>query len=385
MRKVVSLPMDSNKNNKKLSNMKLSKILSLGIIVLTAVGFTGCSSDDDDDNAPVVETRKGAPQQVMVVFASGQLGDRGYADRVMDGIQVIETAMAEMVDPTTDVNFLSMSDPSFTQTALEQWVANPVNPFSGSNYQRRLLVLTEPYMLEWLTSSQTALRDSDEVLVLKAVEEDLAEAASLGLGDRLHALNISASRSASRFSQYMDQRLAEEAEYGNDKNINPNGFNLLRLYSTEEVTYRDSICETLRELRGEALELDNDYPVSDLDNYGLYSPLFEEGIVQAAYDCGLMLEKQVNEQGIIFTLVDLGAANLSFDYYLLRQPDYSFTTLMLDTQPSSLRRFAIDRRFDKAFSDWALAWTKAGVGLMQKSVSYSSEEYCQDNIFLGVK
>ena len=360
--------------------MKLQKILLAGLLALAIGGFSSCSSDDDGDNKePEVVTVKGATKQVMVVFASGQLGDKGYADRVMEGIDMIQAAQEKLEIPVADMNFISLANPIFTRSSLEQWIANPRNPFTGQDYEQRLLVLTEPYMLEWLAESGVQLRDNDEVLVLKAIEEDLEEAADLGLGDRLHALNISAARSARRFSEYMDSRIAYEEERGRGDDIDANAVNMLRLYDEEDVFYRDSIIEVLQEMRGEELEMSS-YPLSALDYYGSYSPLLDEDIIQAAYDSGFLLNEMVSSDGIIFAVVDLGSANLSFDYYLMRQPGFSFTTLMLDAQPSSLRRFVIDRRFDKAVNEWVVSWMTSEQGEMPKTLSFGDENYCQDNI-----
>lgn len=362
--------------------MKITKILLTGIMLLAAGGFCGCSDDDDDDNdgnkKPVVEVKKGAQMQVMVVFAPGQLGDKGYADRVMDGINLIEANQTGLDSTKVDLDFISLSNPIFTRRSMEQWLNYPVNGFSGENYKRRLLVLTEAYMLDWLNGK--TLRDSDEVLVLKSIGEDVDEYADLGLSNRLHALNIAATVSARKFSQFMDARIARETEYGNEDLINPNLVTMLRLYSTEEVNYRDSISETLQELRGDELELNDELALSDLDNGGIYSSLFEEEVIQGAYDCGLMLEKYVQTSGNIFTVIDLGAANLGFDYYLMRQPSFSFTTLMLDARPNMLNRFTIDRRFDLALSNWVGRWATQDLATMPKAQSYSNETYCEDNI-----
>ena len=359
--------------------MKERIIFLAGVLLLLVGGLTSCSKDDDDNKEPDVVTATSATKQVMVVFAPGQLGDKGYADRVMDGIILTENAQEKLNKPIVDVDYISLSDALFTIGSMEQWIANARNPFSGVDYEQRLLVLTESYMLEWLLNSNVKLRDNDEVLVLKAVKEDLEIAENLELGNRLHTLNISAARSVRRFSEYMNARIAYEQERGRGDEIDANSINVLRLYDEEEMAYRDEICETLQELRGEELEI-NAFTLSALENYGTYSPLLEENIVQAAYDSGMMLNAKVNETGTIFALVDLGMANLSFDYYLMRQPSFSFTTLMLDAQPSSLRRFVIDRRFDTAVNGWVTQWMETAVGTMPQTTSLSDENYCQDNI-----
>ena len=356
--------------------MKGWNVLLAGLALLMTGVLTSCNNEDEivPEVAPPLQ---GATKQVMVVFAPGQLGDKGYADRVMDGIDILATAQDQLEVPEADVNYISMSDPLFTFKALEQWMANARNPFNGQDYGHRLLVLTESYMLQWLAESSAEMRDSDEVLVLKAIQEDLDNVAALGLGKRLHALNISAERSARKFCEYMDQRI--DYEEGRGRDVNPSSINMLRLYDEEEVAYRDGIRETLTEVRGEELEM-SDYALSALDNYGTYSPLLEENIIQAAYDSGQMLHNKVRSDGTIFTFVDLGSANMSFDYYLMRQPSFSYTTLMLDAQPSLLRRFVIDRRFDTAVSEWVTGWMDAAPGEMPQATSYNDENYCQDNI-----
>jgi hypothetical protein len=348
---------------------------------LATGGFSGCSDDNDDDNKePVVEVKSGAQMQAMIVFAPGQLGDKGYADRVMDGINLIDTNQTGPDSTKVDLNFISLSNPIFTRRSMEQWLKNPVNGYTGQNYKRRLLVLTEPYMLDWL--NEKSLRDSDEVLVLKAIGEDVDNYAGIGLGNRLHSLNISASISARRFSQFMDARIAREIERGYESRINKDMVTLLRLFSNEEVNYRDSLSETLEELRGDELELDDEKALSSLDNGGIYSTLFNEELIQGAYDCGKMLENDVRTGGIIFDIIDLGSANLGFDYYLMQQSGFTFTTLMLDARPNMLNRFCIDRRFDLAVSNWVARWAAQDLGTMPKAQSYSDEAHCQDNIMV---
>lgn len=359
--------------------MKIRTILLAGIMLLATGGFCGCSDDDDDDNEePVVVVKSGAQMQVMVVFAAGQLGDKGYADRVMDGVNLIDANQTGPDSTKVDLDFISLSNSIFTRRSMEQWLKNPVNGFTGQNYKRRLLVLTEPYMLDWL--NEKSLRDSDEVLVLKAIGDDVDDYAGLGLGSRLHALNISAAVSARRFSEFMDARIAREIERGYESRIDQNMVTLMRLFSIDEVNYRDSLSETLQELRGDALDLNEEMALSSLDNGGTYSTLFNEELIQGAYDCGKMLESYVKSDGYIFDIIDLGSANLGFDYYLMQQSGFTFTTLMLDARPNMLSRFWIDRRFDLAVSNWIGRWATQGMATMPKTQSYSDETYCQDNI-----
>ena len=53
---------------------------------------------------------------------------------------------------------------------------------------------------------------------------------------------------------------------------------------------------------------------------------------------------------------------------------------MLDAQPSSQRRFVIDRRFDVAVNVWVDKWLETTFGGMPQTMSFRDENYCQDNI-----
>ena len=109
-----------------LKLMKIRTILLAGIMLLATGGFCGCSDDDDDDNEePVVVVKSGAQMQVMVVFAAGQLGDKGYADRVMDGVNLIDANQTGPDSTKVDLDFISLSNSIFTRRSMEQWLKIP--------------------------------------------------------------------------------------------------------------------------------------------------------------------------------------------------------------------------------------------------------------------
>jgi hypothetical protein len=89
--------------------MKYTKIL----ILLLGLGMmAACSSDDDEPEVvqPVARV------QVMAVFAPGQLGDQGYADRVMKGVNTLMKADAGI--DSVEVNFIASYDVETTCTML---------------------------------------------------------------------------------------------------------------------------------------------------------------------------------------------------------------------------------------------------------------------------
>ena len=146
----------------------------------------------------------GAPMQVMALFGPGQLGDNGYADSVMSGLYSLKREGTLPDADSLDVRFISADTYTETNNQLASWLKNSSNPFYGKPYKRRLVVITEPYMLEWFDELYAQLGDTDEVLVLKMNEDDVRIAAEdYVLGERIHGLNISAAASARAFCRYM--------------------------------------------------------------------------------------------------------------------------------------------------------------------------------------
>ena len=84
--------------------------------------------------------------QMTVMFAPGQLGDKGYADGVMEGIISIEDFSRNYYSDTLDVRFMTTLDLEDAKSSIVKWAQNDKNPFYDCTYERRLLVLTEPFM-----------------------------------------------------------------------------------------------------------------------------------------------------------------------------------------------------------------------------------------------
>ena len=122
-------------------------LLTAAVLLLTA----SCSKDDDKPQPVNPPVAAGARLQVMMVFAPGQLGDGGYADGLLQGVSALQLpeAMKSWTD-TIDVHFISLYSVADTRQALKNWAATAAHPFYESTYERRLLVLTEPYMTAWL-------------------------------------------------------------------------------------------------------------------------------------------------------------------------------------------------------------------------------------------
>ena len=177
------------------------------ISLLAAVLLTGCKSDDNDPTPAQATPRV----QVMTVFAPGQLGDRGYADRVMKGVSTLKKTDTDDVE----ASIISADDVQTTRQMMRDWAAKATSTVDGASYSRRLLVLTEPYMVDWLAEVKSQLKAADEVLLLKVSEDDVKAAAqTLGMGDRVHGLNISAAASVKRFDDARRQCLRAAGRTG---------------------------------------------------------------------------------------------------------------------------------------------------------------------------
>lgn len=324
------------------------------LLLAMAFALVSCSKDEGSGNS-------GSPTstlQVTVVFDPGQLGDLGYADRVLRGLQTIESQN----EGSVDTKYIYLDDEEKCKKALSQWAANRVNPFTvDKTYQRRLLVLTEATQLEWLDG--VTLDENDEVLMLNT---DKSAITSSALGSRIHVLNISAAASAEKFftsviDVYEKNGLVDES------------FSVGLLRWTEDQTYPDSIAETFKKHYGEQKSLDN-YYFEDmlLDNSSWITVGYR--LAGNFYDSDAM--------GFSFSIIDAGIANLGFDYYLFNDNDYT-RFLYLDSDKSSVNRFTICRKFDEALVNWVNQWKTGAVGSQPQEKWHGAwDGYVEDDISL---
>ncbi|MBR4898031.1 MAG: hypothetical protein IKZ48_04515 [Prevotella sp.] len=345
------------------------------IALLAAVLFVGCKGDDDESSSG-----KGSKVQVMTVFAPSQLGDMGYADRVMKGISILKDTDKDDVE----VSIITSDKVETTRQMLKDWVAKKASVMDGAVYSRRLLVLTEPYMVEWLAEAKDQLQPTDEVLLLKVNEDDVKAAAqTLGMADRVHGLNISLASSVKRFDDMRRQ-------YYQWTNQDPDSIPLYltRLYDKKVMNYRDSIPEMLTTLQSEPLD---SVTLPIIDKAGeQYSNEYKVTAFEAAYHvCGYcyglayMRSEQHQDQGKtkVFVICDMGAANNGAEMFLMTTNQYVLVVmLMVDSETNTdLIRFSVTRHFDRAVANWAQQWiNKTTMPLMEQHGAWDG--YCTDDI-----
>lgn len=352
------------------------------ITVLAALLFLGCKSDDND----TVPSKPADRVQVMTVFAPSQLGDMGYADRVMKGVSALKNSNPDQVE----VNIIASDNVATTRQMLRDWAGTTSSGVDGASYTRRLLVLTESYMVDWVADVKQMLKETDEILLLKVNEDDVKAAAQkLGMADRVHGLNISVNASVKRFDELRKQYCQITGLPTDSTSID-----LIRLYNKGVVTYRDSISEVLTELSPKHQEPD---PWTVVEKAGeQYSEEYKLTAFEAAYHvCGIihgLTRMRVDlAPGMSafksFVISDLGSANNGAELFLVStNQNILVIMLMLDAESNTdMLRFSIIRFFDRALNDWAKLWVNQSVGSMPLMELHGGwDGYCTDDIDMEI-
>ena len=371
-----------------------SKIFFLMLLVASIA--TGCSKDDDDNGTPAQETATGATMSVTVVFAPGQLGDMGFADNVLEGVYRLKVLDHQAQPDTIDVNYLAGADLDAAKEMVEDWFDDAYNIYTAKPFERRLLVLTEPFMIDWMEPLKERFLDIDEVLVLKMNKDDVDKAATrLGLGSRLHGLNISAASSARRYCQYIRETI-EEAEENHQaeiesgeasdddpdyKPLNCDNMCYFRLYEPDKVALRDSVYEVLKEELGGRTEIVFNFMATTVGD-GIYTGEEQNSILQEAYKYGQLLSDLYTEERSRFHFADLGSAAQGLGFYFMgRQSDVD--VLSLDTQLAS--QWWVRRDFGTALFNWTAQWMRSeALGTMPAAEEFGgwNSNYVTDNLQL---
>ncbi len=364
--------------------MKVLHRLLLATMVLSlAMNFASCSGDDD---SRVEHGKKKFVMpdstfcEVTVAFAPGQLGDKGYADNVMEGINKLSYYDNDNDSVGLDVHFISPTSLRSLSNSIRDWALNSSIPYADGNYRRRLLVLTEPFMFP-MVSPLTVLNETDEVLLLKANEDDVITVAEENeMGNRVYGLNISAARSIRRFCRFMEEEIVRKKERFNRDVLNK-PLNYQRLYDSELIVYRDSVYETLVEELGES-----NVSVSDISSEmaeGLYKKDFGNTVAEYAYMMAGLARTIYNRMNIGFYVIDLGSGNSGWDYWLMgiSQDEDIYQTLFIDSSESPLfHRYYIKREFGDALVEWCVNWAKQEKGTMPRFTLKYGDAYCIDNL-----
>ena len=345
------------------------------VFLLAALLAVGCKKEDP----PQPEKVNAAPCQVTVLFSPGQLGDKGYADSVMEGLNYIESYDNEFGGDSLDVSFLTPADLEDCRRSVVQWAKSPARSFAEGNYDRRLLVLTEPMMAGLIPDIQSLLRPSDEILFLKLREDDIAQISEkFSLGSRVHGLTVLATGAARRYCKsILEWKDSYEGYLPGIIQIP-----VYRLYEPASYPYRDGIVEAMQEQLGDGFEF---YQIGLSDQSGAQTISYYSAMsmVEAAFDSAQVAKFVADFSGVPFMIVDLGAGNAGWDYFLMSESfsDNTIYTLMLDAKVNSrLSRQFIDRHFGLALSEWVFDWVESATGTMPVQTTHDDEYYYDTNI-----
>ncbi len=370
------------------------------LFISFALVLTSCSKDDEGGQQPApvpvptpdTLTVEGAKLQVMVVFAPGQLGDQGYADNVMDSIVQMQQQQKLGKADSINIDFIALYSFQDTRQRLRDWAAEPANPYYNHDYDRRLLVLTEPYMTRWIGDFDSLLRPTDEVLLLRATEADLQKVAATRVQNqqRLHALNIDivptfqwyatyiAELTKINYEEYHEEN--EEEEYDDDEEYREAPFPdhvklyIYRQYDPTVVTYSDGMEETLRQELGPDAEINMLYVENKLDD-GNFNEGTKNSYLEIVYQTAYQIAEQSYEDGYSYFIFDLGVWNIGALNFLRRGVD-SFWPLMIDTSSDgdgyNNCAYTVKRDYGRALQEWIIDWCHQPAATMPQSRTLGS-------------
>ena len=344
--------------------------------------MASCGSDKDETKI-VYEPVTGSNNQLLVIFPVDQLGDRGFVDDVMASVSNLMELNRRLGTDTLDVMYFQPEESFQMIPEIKRWLNEGRNPFYGEPYGRRLLLLTDSYMLSWIEEFSDDLLPNDEILVLRATDEDVKPVADkLGLGNRLHAVNISMAGSIRKFRMIADSINDIYADKAPDAEPCLDQIPVFRIYPDSVYHYRDSLVETLHEVLPET-ELVMQTFIEDVGSE-LWSVEYEKSLVHVAYDMAEEMYKYYKNPAVRWTcaIVDMGSANGGWDFYILNAEKDMYLTLMIDAQMSLfLDRMVVWREFGRAVEEWVMRWMQEPVGSMPVFEGHGNwDGYCSDNI-----
>jgi hypothetical protein len=343
----------------------MSEKLHYIVIILCCISIClgSCSKDDDDYRNPNLDPEpfvvEGAALEIMVVFAPKQLDNMGYASRLLRGAYEMKDSLCAR--DSLDVSFISSPTMETTSEEMVEWASDSTNSVYSNIYRRRLLVLAEPFLVPMLRDIKQYLRPVDEVLVLKTTDEYLREAEDtlhLNLGNRLHAISISAAETTRSWMCYRQFILSLASV--NDRYAP--GVTIYHLFPDEVYHYCDSIKETL---------IEEGMPEDSINVYTFmtsperfYSTLQYIGsdMIEFSYILGKVIVAQYYYDHLKrFGIVDFGMGNAAFNYFLLNS---EYQQIIVPAIVNADAAFGINCLYDKALKLWATRWLKQPPGAM---------------------
>ena len=245
------------------------------------------------------------------------------------------------------------------------WAAAVTHPFyKDATYERRLLVLTEPYMTAWLADVKGYLRETDEVLIMKADEAYTQQVANTyGLGNRAHGLNYDLAPSIRLYCDNV-RWMIDNPDYAPGFFGDKPEVVILRRFNTKQNYYCDGIEDVIRQQLGNDVNL-TVYALADYVQADDLSEQTNVAYIQAAYTAAAQLDQYFQQKGYGFVIADMGTCNFGMLNYLLGSPLYHYEVVMLDSNPYTYNYMAICRN-GAAVMTWIANWMRQPAAAMPR-------------------
>lgn len=337
----------------------------LGALVLLTL--SSCSSGDDPDVTPA------APGvEVCIVFAPNELGDQGYADRVLTGMHQFDMQLSEDDYSRVQLRYIAVSDTDAVRNELRHWDQQGTSPYNERAYERRLLVLTDARLLPYL--AETPLGDTDEVLVMNVANQQFDQMPEVQLlGSRLHLLSISAADAARKLCRHIDYETShpDEVDVHRYKTIF-----MFQGHKPDEVL-ADSIAEVFDEYRSEGASV-LIFPTStSVEAEESHNDAFAE-TYKVAHSISMIIPEVCS-----YVVCNWGSYNAFLYAGFYNWGTGECDVIFLDTEIfNSGNRFpTIIRHYDRALCQWLVRWLSAPAGAMPEKEWHGAwDGYTTDNI-----
>jgi len=333
--------------------------------MLFLLAFSSCTDSDDDTSTPAVALGV----EVCIVFAPGELGDQGYADRVLKGMHQFDMLLSDEDYDRVQLRYIAVSDTDAVRNELRLWDRQGTSPYNLRAYERRLLVLTDARLLPYL--SETPLGDTDEVLVMNVTNQQFDQtAATAGLGSRIHLLSISAAEAARKLCRHIDYETSHPEEVGIQRY---KSVILFQGHHSDEVL-ADSIAEVFDEHRSEYEEI---FKTPSDDAIGTGNDAYAFAYTIACYI------SQYDPKMCSYVVCNWSTYNAAFFAAFHIWGTGNVDAVFLDTEiANSASQFTtIIRHYDRAMSQWLQRWLSVPVGAMPEKEWHGAwDGYTTDNI-----
>lgn len=331
--------------------MTITRTLLPLALLLTLIA---CSKDDEDDKV----IAKAPGMEVCVVFAPNELGDHGYADRVLAGMHLFNQQLGEEDYDRVQLRYIAVSDTDAVRNELLRWDQQGTSPYTRLAYERRLLVLTDRSLLHFLADAP--LSDSDEVLVMNVADLYFQQTPKADwLGPRLHLLNISAAEAARKLCQRIDSETSADAQRQRE----------IRLFQGREKNevLADSINQTIDEYFG-----------GNIYKHIIHAEYMGTG--SEAYNYAYLFGSAIRVGGYAVCNWESLNAALFANLYLEGTGDAE--AIFVDTEIDSSANWfpTIIRHYDRALCQWLERWLNAPeAATPQKEWHGAWDGYTTDN------